>query len=160
VLRLRPDEHLSIDAWELEDLLDAADAAAADGSPTDELRHLRAAIALWRGDYLDDVAGEDWAEPGRELMRQRFVRGAARAGDLLLATGQGREAIEAARSALGVDAAFEPAIRLHVAAHLATGDRAAALAAFETGRRALADLGVSPELATFELGRRHRLTSR
>jgi DNA-binding SARP family transcriptional activator len=160
VLQLRRDDHLSIDVWELEDALDGADAAAATGAPATELRHLQAALNTWRGDPFDDVAGEDWADPLRERLRQRFVRGAVRAGDLLTADGQARAASAAARAALVVDPAHEPAIRLHVSAELAAGDHAAAHDAFEAGRRALADLGISPEPATIELGRRAAGASR
>jgi DNA-binding SARP family transcriptional activator len=154
VLRLRADTHLSVDAWEFDAALDAADTAAAASTPSVELQHLLAATALWQGDYLDDVAGEDWAEPLRARARQRFVRGAVRAGDLLLASSRFDEAVDLAERALEADPWCEPALRLRVSAHLAAGDRSAALSAFEAGRRVLIDLGVALEPATEALGER------
>jgi DNA-binding SARP family transcriptional activator len=154
VLRLRADEHLSVDAWEFDAALDAAAAAAAAGAPSVELEHLLSAIALWRGDYLDDVADEEWATPLRERARQRFVRAAVRAGDLLLAASRVVEAVDVADAVLAVDPWCEAALRLRVSAHLSAGDRAAARRAFEAARRILDDLGVAPEPDTEELGRR------
>jgi len=151
-LTLRVDDHLSVDAWEFERELDAADAAKT--TPSVELQHLVAATDLWRGEYLDDVAGEEWADPLRERARQRFVRAAVRAGDLLVATERFPEAIVLADRALDADPWCEAAIRLRIGGLLASGDRAAARQAFESGRRALADLGVPLEPATEELGRR------
>ena len=160
VLRLRADDHLSVDGWELEEALDAADAAAAAGTPSVELEHLLTAVALWRGDYLDEVAGEEWAEPIRERVRQRFVRAAVRAGDLLVAAGRLPEAVRAGDAALSVDPWCEPAMRLRVTALLGAGDRDAARRAFDAGCRALAELGVSPEPSTAQLGERLRADAR
>jgi DNA-binding SARP family transcriptional activator len=154
VLRLRDADHLTVDAWELERALDAADEAAAAGSASTELGHLLDALELWHGDYLDDVAGEDWAEPLRERVRQRFVRGAVRAGELLVAAGRPADAVTAATAALAADPWCEAAIRVQVGAHLASGDRTAARHAYDAGCKALADLGVSPEPATTELAAR------
>ena len=156
VLRLRADGHLSIDAWELEDALDAADAHLATGATSAELAALMDAVGLWRGDYLDDVAGEEWAEPARERVRQRVVRAAVRAGELLVASGRIDEAVRVAETAQRADPWSEPAIRLAVTARLASGDRSGARQAYENGRRVLIDLGVEPEPATEELARRLR----
>ena len=51
-------------------------------------------------------------------------------------------------------------MRVTVSAELAAGDRAAARHAYDAARKALADLGISPEPATEELGRRLEATSR
>jgi DNA-binding SARP family transcriptional activator len=158
VLRLRDVDHLTVDAWELDDALDAADQAAAGGATTTELAHLQRAVALWRGDALEDVAGEEWAEPAREHVRRRFVRAAVRAGELLVASGNPADAVAAADKALAADPWCEPAIRLVISVHLAAGDRSAARNAYDSGRKALADLGISPEPATEELGRRLHAT--
>ncbi|HET6963196.1 MAG TPA: BTAD domain-containing putative transcriptional regulator, partial [Acidimicrobiales bacterium] len=154
VLCLRPDEHLSVDAWEFEAALDAADEAAAAGATTSELEHLLSAVGLWRGEYLEDAAGEEWADPLRERVRQRFVHAAVRAGELLLASGRFHPAIDAADRALSADPWCETAMRLRVSGFLAAGERTSAMHAFEAARRALTDLGIPPEPATEELGRR------
>lgn len=143
VLRLRPGDHLSVDAWEFESALDAAERSGT--TPSLELGHLLRAVACWRGEYLEDAAGEEWAEPMRERVRQRFLRACVRAGDLLVAAGRAAEAVDLADRALAVDPWCEPAIRLQVRAHLARGDRGSAERAFEVGRRSMAELGVTLE---------------
>ena len=144
VLRLTGGDRLTVDAWELEAHLDTAAAAAASAAPSIELAHLLQAVALWQGDYLDDVAGEEWAEPLRERLRSRFVRAAVRAGELLVAAGRVPEALRAAEAALGADQWSEAAHRLVVHAHTAAGDGDAARRAMASAARQLAELGVTP----------------
>jgi DNA-binding SARP family transcriptional activator len=143
-LRLADVERLSVDAWELETHLDAAAAAAESGAPSIELEHLLHVLALWRGDYLDDVAGEEWAEPLRERMRSRFVTAAVRAGELLVAADRPKEAIRAADAALAADRWCEAAYRVLANAHTATGNADGARRALESAERRLAELGVTP----------------
>lgn len=149
VLRLTGDHRLSVDAWELEAHLDAAAAAASSAAPSIELDHLMHALELWRGEYLDDVAGEEWAEPLRERLRSRFVSAAVRAGELLVAAGRPLEAVRTADAALAADGWSEPAHRLRVRAHVAAGDEDGARRAVESAARQLAELGVT---LTWEAG--------
>ena len=153
VLRLRAGDHLEVDAWELADLLAEADRAGRSGTPSIELDHLLRAVSLWRGEYLADVAGEDWAEPLRAQLQQQFVRAAVRAGDLLVAAGRASEAVAVAGTALEADPWSEAALRLQVTAQLASGDGDAAAGSYRLGMRRLAELGVAPGAATLQLGR-------
>jgi len=125
LLRLVGDR-LAVDLWELERHLDAAAEAAAAGTPSVELEHLAEVLELWRGEPLDDVAGEEWAEPVRERLRSRFVSAAVRAGDLLVAAGRPIEAVRAADAALGADRWSSDAYALLARAHTAAGDDAGA----------------------------------
>ena len=154
VLRLQGGEHLSIDAWDVEASLDRAAAAASTGVASLELAELLATLPCWRGDYLEDVAGEEWAEPRREAFRNRFVAGALRAGDLLVAGGRPADAVAAAVAARTADPWCEAAFRLEATAHLVAGDQSAARAALAAGLRRLDELGVPPDAATLELRRR------
>jgi DNA-binding SARP family transcriptional activator len=153
LLRLEGGRHLSVDAWEVEEHLDAAQRAASAGTPSVELDHLLSAVALWQGDYLDDVAGEEWAEPLRERFRHRFVSGAARAAELLGAAGRAAEAERVAVVAIGVDPYAEAAHRSLVRARLSTGDRDGARRAYDACVRRLAELGAGPEPTTAALAR-------
>ena len=144
VLRLGGGDRLSVDAWELETHLDAAAAAAESGAPSIELEHLLQVLDLWRGDYLDDVAGEEWAEPLRERMRSRFVTAAVRAGELLVAASRPEEAIRAADAALAADRWCDAAYHVLAEAHAAAGDADAARRAVEAGERRLDELGIVP----------------
>jgi ATP/maltotriose-dependent transcriptional regulator MalT len=143
VLRLGGDR-LSVDAWELEGHLDASVAAAGSGAPSIELDHLLQVLALWHGEYLDDVAGEQWAEPLRERMRNRFVTAAVRAGELLVAASRPEEAIRAADAALAADRWCEAAYHVLASAHASAGDADAARRAIESAERRLAELGIVP----------------
>ena len=140
-LRLAGGDRLTVDAWELEGHLEAAAAAAESGAPSIELSHLLQVLTLWRGDYLDDVAGEEWAEPLRERTRSRFVSAAVRAGELLVAAGRCEEAIRAADAALAADRWCEAAYHLLASAHTAVGDADGARRAVESAERRLHELG-------------------
>jgi DNA-binding SARP family transcriptional activator len=143
-LRLTGGDRLTVDAWELEAHLEEAGVAAESGAPSMELDHLLRVLALWRGDYLDDVAGEEWAEPLRERMRSRFVTAAVRAGELLVAAGRPDEAIHAADAALATDRWCEAAYRVLSSACAAAGDADGARRAVESAERRLAELGIAP----------------
>jgi DNA-binding SARP family transcriptional activator len=145
-------EHLTVDAWELERLLDEAASAEAAGAPSRALAAYEAATALWGGDYLAGVY-DDWAGPERDRLRARFLAASVRAGELLLATGAGERALALATRAIEAEPWSEPGHRLVIAAHLARGDRAAARRALTRCHAALDDLGVEPDEATVMLER-------
>jgi two-component SAPR family response regulator len=82
--------------------MDATDAAERRGRPTEALPLLVEACSLWRGDIAADLDHE-WLELERIHVRGRFVRGACRAAELLVATGRPTEAVEVVRQAVEVD---------------------------------------------------------
>jgi LuxR family transcriptional regulator, maltose regulon positive regulatory protein len=143
-LRLAGHEWLRVDAWEMERLLDAADAADRAGEPSSALTQYREAVALYRGPYLAEAGYETWALPHRDRLSARFVAGAVRAGELTLASDNTDEALRLAAHALEVEPYSEPAHRLVVAAHAASGDVAAARRAIDTCLQQLDELGVTP----------------
>jgi DNA-binding SARP family transcriptional activator len=145
-------EHVTVDAWELERLLGEAAAAESAGAPSRALAAYEAATALWGGDYLAGVY-DDWAGPERDRLRARFLAASVRAGELLLAIGAGERALALATRAIEAEPWSEPGHRLVIAAHLARGDRAAARRALTRCHAALDDLGVEPEEATVMLER-------
>ncbi len=153
VLRLDGGDHLVVDAWEVEWLLDQADLARAEATPSIELTHLLDALRSWSGEYLEDVAGEEWAEPLRQRVEGRLVRAALRCGELLLGGGRPDEAIAVAERALRAEKWSEAAYRLSSRAHLAHGDRAGALRTIAACRRMCAELGVEPERETVAIER-------
>ncbi len=148
ILRLGGGAWLSVDSWELEDHLVAAAAAASAAAPSIELEHLQAAIELWNGDYLDDVSGEEWAEPLQAAMRDRFARAALRAAELLSAAGRGHDAATAATAAIRVDPYCEAAYRVGMRALGSVDDRDGARRLYEQCGQRLATLGLEPEPET------------
>jgi DNA-binding SARP family transcriptional activator len=150
VLRLHDDAHLAVDAWEVEALLDEAERATA---PSVELRHLLAAFDRWKGEYLEEAAGIEWAEPFRVRFHRRIVAAGVRAGELLVADGRTAQAERVAGIVLSVDPWSEAAHRVLIRARLATGDRPGARRAFDACTDALAELGVVPTEETLGLVR-------
>jgi LuxR family transcriptional regulator, maltose regulon positive regulatory protein len=153
-VRLVTGEHLGVDVDDFDRHLAAADRAEADAAPSLVLEHLLAATDLYRGDLHADLPDVNWLTVAREHHRGRFVRGAVRAGQLLL----GRRDVEAAealaRRALAVDRWNEDAYAILVIAALARGNRSAAHQWLTRCLDAVADLGLQPSDTTRQLHRR------
>jgi LuxR family transcriptional regulator, maltose regulon positive regulatory protein len=156
VLRLADAPHLVVDAHEFEALVERAEDADRRGIPRVALTLLEQGIAMWRGRCLADVEYEEWAQPARQRLTDRFVRAAVRAAELSLAAGRFDGAEAHARRALAADEWSEPAHRVLIAAALAAGDHLAAGRALAACERMLAELGVAPAPETSMLRRRLR----
>ncbi|MBV9736500.1 MAG: hypothetical protein JO209_11400 [Acidisphaera sp.] len=130
----------------------APDDAAADACAPVELGRLLADLAGL------DPAFERWREAESERLR-RTARAAAEAA-LSLQTGYTAR-LAAAERLLAIQQDHEPAWRAMIDAHIALGDRAAALAAYERCTTVLADLaGRTPAAETCDLLARLRAPSR
>jgi DNA-binding SARP family transcriptional activator len=159
-LRLRGEDRLTVDAWELAALLDEAKEAETSGALSHALELLLAATRLWRGEPYEDVAFAEWAAPSREWLHARCVAAGVRAGELLLGGGRPDEALELIERVLRAEPWSEAAYRVQVSAHLAAGNRAAALRALDACRAMLAELGAEPDDETEMLSRRVTTASR
>ncbi len=127
----------------------ARDAAAAD--------HLAAGLALWRGEYLEDLT-VDWAVERRAALERRFLDAATRLGELRLAAGDPAAAGDAFHRALGRDPYLETAHRGVMRALAAGGERNRALRHYQALVERLRDeLGVDPDAATAALAERLRM---
>lgn len=156
-LLARPE--LTIDVWELETGLDAAEAADMAGTPSVALRELLAATEWWRSDPFADWPYEEWAESRRTQLRTRFVAGALRAAVLLVARGDARagdasRAGDLAQMALAAEPWSEPAYCALAESYSAGGDVAAALRTLDRCDEMLGDLGVRPGAGTLRLRER------
>ena len=136
-LTLVDDEHLSVDTWELESHLEAADRAERAGHPAEALDAYREALPLWRGEPYSDVADGMWVHAERARLVTRYTRAALRAGELFLAAGDSIAARDAAERALAVDPIEDAAYRLLARTHEFEGNVAAAARALAAsgGRR-------------------------
>lgn len=150
-IRLLPSPWLRCDLRELEELLDAADAAERAGDPGRALDRYGVLLPMWRGDPFADLGDVDWIRDEQTRRRGRYVAAAVRAGELHLAAGAFRAALEAARRAIDADRFDERAHRLAIAALLADGDQGTARLAAERCVAALAELAVSPSPETLTL---------
>lgn len=94
---------------------------------------------------------EEWVERARDELRSMRVRGLDAAVRVAVWNGEPGAAIAYARTLVDLDPLREPSHRRLMEAHLAAGDRASALRAYERCRRLLvAELGVDPAAATVE----------
>jgi DNA-binding SARP family transcriptional activator len=92
-------DRVRVDVARFDELVTAASHRAARGA----LRPLTAAAHLAARPLLEDVTTPGWAAQARERYRARLLRILLDGGELALATGDFRTALEMARRALGID---------------------------------------------------------
>ena len=101
-------------------------------------------LSLYRGDLLTDYYDE-WILPEREEYRLLYLETLLRLAQIARAQSEYARAIEYAQKILQTDAANERAYQHLMFAHLASGNRTAALVEYEACRRALeTELAVEP----------------
>ena len=109
------------------------------------------------GFTLDDApAFEEWAESARSRFRTQATHSFVEAAQELLALSKTREALEAARHALGLDRYSEPAARLAMRAAALGGDASGALREFHQFAEGLGELGEQPSPELSALAQRIR----
>ncbi len=125
---------VSLDVIEFEQALTAATRA-----------ELETALARYGGDLLEEDPYAEWALPERERLRGLRLEALAHLTELCLEEFDCPAAIRFCEQALALDAGRETSWRALMRAYALSGDRAAALRAFDRCRAALArDLGVEP----------------
>jgi DNA-binding SARP family transcriptional activator/predicted ATPase len=124
---------------------------------------LQAAAAAYRGEFLAGFGlaecepFEEWLLLTRERLRHEALSVLERLADRHLAAQRYADAAQAARRQVALDPWSEVAYRRLMQALAASGDRAAALAAYEQCRRTLlAELGAEPAAATALLAQQIR----
>ncbi len=121
--RLRPEADLRLDAVEFE-----SHCRRGLHGPLDDaaIASLRAAVALYGGDFLPDALYEEWTEGPRARLLTLYLRAAERLADALLARGRCDEAIEVCEAMLTHDNCWERAWQLLITAYIQQGNRAQA----------------------------------
>ena len=118
---------------------------AAGAEPAQALTVLRRALALVRGQVLEDEPHADWAQQVRELYQQRQVHILTDAGRLALLTGDATAALEMAKRAVAINPLAERAYQVLMTSAYSLWRQDEALAAYDRCRRLLADeLGADP----------------
>jgi LuxR family transcriptional regulator, maltose regulon positive regulatory protein len=154
LIALTKSPQLVIDLHEFDSLLERAADAEYRGLPSIELELYEQAMALWRGPCVTSEGDEHWGERTRRDLTERFVAAAIRVGELHLAGGHPRAAVQAARRALAADEWSERAHCILIAVALAQGDRCGAFRALGACDAMLDDLGVGAGEQTEMLRRR------
>ena len=136
-LRLAVDR---VDAVRFERLVDAAEHA--DGAPNGEAR---AALALWRGSPLADVADEPFASAAIRRLEELRLQAAELAIDADLAAGRHCEVLPELRSLIADEPLRERLRAQYMLALYRSGRQAEALEAYRDARPALVEaIGVEP----------------
>ncbi|MEJ7653236.1 MAG: bacterial transcriptional activator domain-containing protein [Chloroflexia bacterium] len=97
----------------------------------------RAAVQLYRGDYLAEALYDPWTEEERERLLAKYLAIAVWLGDALVAAGRADEAIEQCEEVLRRDPVYEDAYRTLMRAHASVGRRSQALRAYSRCVQAL-----------------------
>jgi DNA-binding SARP family transcriptional activator len=119
--RLRPEADLWLDAAEFETHCERGLHGPLDDRAVAELR---AALALYAGDYLPEALYEDWAAEQRERLLTLYLRAADRLADALIERGQLEEALDICQAVIMRDACWEHAYQLMMLAYARRGNRA------------------------------------
>lgn len=146
VLTERGGYRLDVDEVELDlDEFDRTVEEAVGAHPLAALEALKRALALFRGDVLEDEPYADWARSTRSTYTQRRVQVLIDAGRLSLLTGEAAAALALAEQAVALNPLAEPAYQVVMTAAYSLWRQDEALAAFDRCRRLLADeLGTDP----------------
>ncbi|MDT7596589.1 MAG: hypothetical protein QOJ06_2135 [Pseudonocardiales bacterium] len=133
-----------VDVEQVAEQLARAQRASAAGDATGAQRSAGRAVGLARAPLLSGLDGE-WLDRQRELLRGHLISGL----EVLARYDEPAAAVRHAEEVLTLEPFRESAHRLLIEAHLAAGNRAQALRAYERCREVLADaLGVDPSPRT------------
>jgi ATP/maltotriose-dependent transcriptional regulator MalT/DNA-binding SARP family transcriptional activator len=124
------------------------------GRSREAVQHLRAAVAVHRGEFLADLSAP-WIDRQREETNRQLVTAAKELATLELEWKEPREAIRPLEKLLEREPYDEEAHRLLMRAHHESGDAALAMRHYQALEAMLRrDLGAEPEAATRELFQR------
>jgi DNA-binding SARP family transcriptional activator/DNA-binding beta-propeller fold protein YncE len=149
VLRIRPDQ---VDAGRFERLAVEGRQLLDEGDPEAAADRLRAALALWRGGALDDLAYERFARAEIERLEERRLEALEDRLDADLALGRHTMLVGELRELVAQHPLRERLRAQLMTALYRSGRQADALDVYREGRRALHDqLGIEPGPALREL---------
>jgi DNA-binding SARP family transcriptional activator len=120
--------------------------------PEAALEHYRQAIALYRGDFLQDCDEEAWLVSRRQTLRQGYLNALLTIGRCLFTQQQYAQAAEAYRQIIASEPFHEEAHRELMRCAARMGDRPQAVRHFQQLHARLSDeLGVAPASETLAL---------
>jgi DNA-binding SARP family transcriptional activator len=129
--RLDPARHVDFDVERFETGVEAGLRALRSGDERDGERRLRAALALYRGAFLEHEPTRDWPVPRRDALRALHVDALTASGRRFLEDGDAEAAEETFERAVEEDDAREEAYRGLMVCRARSGDRAGALRLFD-----------------------------
>jgi LuxR family maltose regulon positive regulatory protein len=145
--QIHPNLNYWFDVAEFERLL-------ANKTPERRVEQLQQAIALYRGDFVEDCYA-DWCLPYREALRELYLEALDELAGLLLARRQYRQAIQTLRKGLETDDLREEFHRRLMRALALSGRRSQAVSQYQRCTEILdLELGMAPSPETTALYRR------
>lgn len=112
---------------------------------------LTEAIRLYRGPLFADDPFEEWVQVHRDMLERQYVETLTSLAEIDELEGRHQAAVPRWLAAIKADPAAEHAYRGLIRCYVALGRMPDALQAFESCRKALADLGVVPSPETVSL---------
>jgi len=114
--------------------------------------HYQQAIALYRGDFLQDCDEEVWLAPRRQSLRQSYLNALLTLGRFLFTQQQYTQAAEMYHQVISYESVHEEAYRELIRCSARMGDRIQAVRHFQRLHERLHDeLGVAPTSETAAL---------
>jgi DNA-binding SARP family transcriptional activator len=148
---LRPGADLWIDVDQFDALVAKGDRQF-DQNVVEAMPHYRAALALYKGEFLQENPYEEWCSVERERLHTSYLKTADRLARTLAAQNAWEETIEVCQAILSHDDCWEQAYRLMMEAYAHLGNRAQALRTYHRcAERLQKELGVEPVGSTSRL---------
>ncbi|GAB4153128.1 MAG: BTAD domain-containing putative transcriptional regulator [Roseiflexaceae bacterium] len=151
----------SYGCWIDVDEFELRSASLSQAEPELAIRNGRAAVALYRGDYLPELLYEPWTFEERERLHARYLAIATELAQALVKRGELAEAIDLAEQIIRRDRCYEEAYQVLMLAHARSGSRSQALRSYTRCEQALRDeLGIEPlpeTSALYEQIKRHEV---
>jgi DNA-binding SARP family transcriptional activator len=134
-----------VDVDEFDDLASAASRSFAARQYDEAIEPGQQALRLYRGDFLSQAAGADWATAERNRLRARFVQLSVHLGELLASRGDDAAALAVVDPVLTMEPWNEDATVIAMRCHAHGGARSMAAATYRSCAAALTrEFGITP----------------
>lgn len=121
-------------------------------TPGEAIDLLEEAVSLYRGDFVADLADDDWASIKREELRRTYQESAILLSELLIDEGKFQRSEQFLRLVLQEDPLFEEAHRGLMRCYAGRGEHGLVTRQYENAVRIMqAELGVAPSVETTDL---------
>jgi two-component SAPR family response regulator len=147
----RPEADVWLDAQEFQELVTAGDKVR-DVEPETALEKYRLALALYRGEYLQEFPYQEWSSEERERLLILYLRTAERVAQFLLDQEAWQEAIDVSQLIIARDDCWENAYRMMMVAYSRLSNQVEVQRTYQRCvERLRAELDVGPAEATADL---------
>ena len=148
---LRANADIWVDAWEFERLVEIGENQPPAQNKL-RIQHFKRAMALYKGEYLQDNLYEDWCLEERERLLSIYLRTADQLSRLLIENQDWQGVLETCQAILSHDRCWEEAYRLMMLAYNQLGNQPSVLRTYQKCVETLkSELDIQPSQATLSL---------